>query len=68
MLPLQGADWKALEQCIKGEQSRTSTLNSFDITNIDPKICPVAQAINNTGHGFTSSVNQTIQAAHQTTT
>lgn len=64
--PLQGGDWKARKQHLREEQARTSTLNSSDIIHADPETWPVAHSINNTGHGYSFSVSQTIQAAHQT--
>lgn len=37
VIALQGGDWKAIKQYIKKGQTRTSTLNSSDNTDIDPE-------------------------------
>lgn len=58
--------WKVLKQHIREEQARTSTLNSSDVIDTDPETWPLAHSVNNTGHGYSFSVSQTIQAAHQT--
>lgn len=54
-----------LKQHIKEEQARTSTPNTSDIINADPETWALAHSINNTGHGYSFSVSQTIQAARQ---
>lgn len=52
--PLNGGNWKALKQYIKNGQARTNTLNSSDITNIDPETWPPSHTVNNTGHDIHS--------------
>lgn len=60
---LQGGDQKVLNQYIKEEQSRSSTLNSSDIANTDPEAWLVAHTINNITHGHSSlSIKQCKQS------
>lgn len=63
--PCQGKDWRALEQYINDEQARISTLNSFGITDTDPKTWPVAHTVSNTRHGYSFLVSQITQVVHQ---
>ena len=43
-----------------------SLIKSSDVTNTDPKTCPVTHPTKNTGHGYFLPVNKTTQAIHQT--
>lgn len=60
--PFQEGDWKALKH-IREEQAGTRMLNSSGIAHADLDTWPVTHAITMSGYSF--SVRQTTQAAHQ---
>ena len=65
ILSLPREDWKASEQHIKEEHAENGILSISDISNSDPEAWPIAHTINDTGHKYSFSVNQTMQTAHQ---
>ena len=47
------------------ERSSSNVHSSSDVTNYDPETWPIAHTINDTGHGYSFSVTETIQLAQQ---